>query len=107
MGPHHEWGNGHTVFGTALSLDIPEAILQRPLKKEVWGQTHVTVLQEPIPFTLLPVEEEEEAGPGAGGGEGGPQGEGAAAAGKAAAASALGLGGAKLRVVGSGEAGDR
>lgn len=55
VGPHHEWGNGHTVWGRvrdAASLAVVDAIAAQPVKEEVWGQTHVTTLLTPLPFTL-------------------------------------------------------
>ena len=50
---HPEWGNGHTVWGRVLgSMAGVDAIVQQPLKNETWGETHVSVLVTPLPFTL-------------------------------------------------------
>jgi hypothetical protein len=51
---HPEWGNGHTVWGRVLGSSMAgvDAIVQQPLKNETWGETHVSVLVTPLPFTL-------------------------------------------------------
>jgi cyclophilin family peptidyl-prolyl cis-trans isomerase len=50
---HPEWGNGHTVWGRVLgSMRAVEGILEHPLHNETWGQTHVSVLDTPVPFTM-------------------------------------------------------
>jgi cyclophilin family peptidyl-prolyl cis-trans isomerase len=51
---HHEWGNGHTVFGKVAERDmsVVDAIVRLPVQKQVWGQTHVTALAEKLPFTM-------------------------------------------------------
>lgn len=52
---HREWGHGHTVWGRVMddaSQAVVDAISTRPVKEEVWGQTHVTTLVTPLPFTL-------------------------------------------------------
>ena len=50
---HPEWGNGHTVWGRVMgSMAGVDAIVQQPLKNETWGETHVSVLVTPLPFTL-------------------------------------------------------
>ena len=33
-------------------MAVADAFLTLPLRNETWGQTHVTVLQSPVPFTL-------------------------------------------------------
>jgi len=53
VGPHAEWGNGHTVWGHVVgSMDAVDAIAALPVKGETWGATHVTVLLEPLPFRI-------------------------------------------------------
>jgi Cyclophilin type peptidyl-prolyl cis-trans isomerase/CLD len=53
VGPHPEWGNGHTVWGRVQgSMAAVDAIVEQPLKEETWGETHVRVLVSPMPFTL-------------------------------------------------------
>ena len=49
---HHEWGNGHTVWGQVAEQDMGpvDAITALPVRQELWGQTHVTPLVEPLPF---------------------------------------------------------
>ena len=51
---HHEWGTAHTVWGEVLEEDMGpvDAITKLPVKEEVWGQTHVTVLNDPLPFRM-------------------------------------------------------
>ena len=51
---HHEWGTAHTVWGEVLEEDMGpvDAITKLPVKEEVWGQTHVTVLTEALPFRM-------------------------------------------------------
>ena len=54
VGHHPEWGNGHTVWGE-VDLDemaTVDAITRREVRKETWGETHVTVLVDPLRFTL-------------------------------------------------------
>ena len=54
VGDHPEWGNGHTVWGE-VDLDemaTVDAITRREVRKETWGETHVTVLVDPLRFTL-------------------------------------------------------
>ena len=54
VGDHPEWGNGHTVWGE-VDLDemaAVDAITRREVRKETWGETHVTVLVDPLRFTL-------------------------------------------------------
>lgn len=56
VGGHPEWGAGHTVWGRvvgAAGMAVVDAIAEeQPVKAETWGQTHVTVLVEPLPFSL-------------------------------------------------------
>ena len=55
MGPHEEWGNAHTVWGEVLPESLPQLdrfVNELPVRQETWGQTHVTVLQTPVPFSL-------------------------------------------------------
>jgi hypothetical protein len=54
VGPHPEWGSGHTVWGRVLGdmSTVDDIALRQPQKEETWGQTHVTVLQTPLPFSL-------------------------------------------------------
>jgi len=56
VGGHPEWGAGHTVWGRvvgAAGMAGVDAIAgEEPVRAETWGQTHVTVLVEPIPFAL-------------------------------------------------------
>jgi hypothetical protein len=44
-----------------------DAVTKLPVKEEVWGQTHVTVLREPLPFrmTYEPPGNNRQAGEGA------------------------------------------
>jgi cyclophilin family peptidyl-prolyl cis-trans isomerase len=54
VGNHPEWGHGHTVWGE-VDLDemaAVDAITRREVRKETWGETHVTVLVDPLRFTL-------------------------------------------------------
>ena len=54
VGDHPEWGNGHTVWGE-VDLDemaAVDAITRMKVRKETWGETHVTVLVDPLRFTL-------------------------------------------------------
>ena len=54
VGNHPEWGSGHTVWGE-VDLDemaAVDAITRREVRKETWGETHVTVLVDPLRFTL-------------------------------------------------------
>ena len=54
VGDHPEWGHGHTVWGE-VDLDemaAVDAITRRRVRKETWGETHVTVLVDPLRFTL-------------------------------------------------------
>jgi cyclophilin family peptidyl-prolyl cis-trans isomerase len=55
VGAHPEWGQGHTVWGRVLGASmavVDAAAMEQPKKEETWGQTHVTVLVTPLPFTL-------------------------------------------------------
>lgn len=53
VGPHAEWGNGHTVWGRVVgSMAAVDAIAALPVQEETWGQTHVTTLLDPLPFTI-------------------------------------------------------
>jgi hypothetical protein len=55
VGPHPEWGTGHTVWGRVEPggmATVDEIGLRQPKKEETWGETHVTVLVTPLPFTL-------------------------------------------------------
>eukprot|EP00873_Tetraselmis_striata_P018400 jgi/Tetstr1/438664/TSEL_027214.t1 len=50
---HHEWGHGHTVWGQVEDMNTVDFIVNTlPIKEEVWGQTHVTVLEEKIGFEM-------------------------------------------------------
>lgn len=51
---HHEWGNGHTVFGKVeeKDMEIIERIVKLPVLEQVWGQTHVTALADKLKFTM-------------------------------------------------------
>lgn len=53
VGPHSEWGNGHTVWGEVQTASLPiidKFVNELPVKKETWGETHVTTLVTPVPF---------------------------------------------------------
>lgn len=54
VGPHPEWGNGHTVWGEVdlHEMGAVDAITALDVKKETWGETHVTVLVHPLRFEL-------------------------------------------------------
>lgn len=64
VGPHPEWGAGHTVWGRVLGDmgTVDDIADGQPKEEQTWGQTHVTVLKTPLPFTLSL---EEETGRGA------------------------------------------
>ena len=51
---HHEWGNGHTVFGKVDERDmwVVEKIVELPILHQTWGQTKVAALAEKLPFTM-------------------------------------------------------
>lgn len=51
---HPEWGNAHTIWGEVAEEDMGpvDAITKLPVTKQVWGQTHVTVLRDPLPFRM-------------------------------------------------------
>eukprot|EP00192_Tetraselmis_astigmatica_P021899 CAMPEP_0117695622 /NCGR_PEP_ID=MMETSP0804-20121206/28237_1 /TAXON_ID=1074897 /ORGANISM="Tetraselmis astigmatica, Strain CCMP880" /LENGTH=264 /DNA_ID=CAMNT_0005509705 /DNA_START=241 /DNA_END=1035 /DNA_ORIENTATION=- len=52
VGPHHEWGQAHTVWGEVVDMSTVDLIVETlPTKQQVWGQTHVAVLEPPLPFT--------------------------------------------------------
>ena len=55
---HHEWGNGHTVFGKVAERDmaVVERVVRLPVLEQVWGQTRVTALAEKLPFALATAE---------------------------------------------------
>ena len=52
--PHHEWGNGHTVFGEVSEEDmrVVDALTRLPVVHQTWGQTHVTALATNLPFRV-------------------------------------------------------
>ena len=52
--PHHEWGNGHTVFGEVSEEDmrVVDALTRLPVVHQTWGQTHVTALATNLPFRM-------------------------------------------------------
>ena len=54
VGGHPEWGNGHTVWGEVDldEMEAVDAITRLRVRKETWGETHVTVLVDPLRFTL-------------------------------------------------------
>ena len=54
VGPHPEWGAGHTVFGRVVGgMKVVDAIAEdQPKHEETWGETHVPTLVTPRPFTL-------------------------------------------------------
>lgn len=51
---HHEWGNAHTIWGEVAEEDMGpvDAVTRLPVREELWGQTHVTVLRDPLPFRM-------------------------------------------------------
>jgi len=51
VGDHPEWGNAHVVWGVVEDMSVVDAITRMPVREQVWGQTHVTELITPIPFT--------------------------------------------------------
>lgn len=53
VGPHPEWGNGHTVWGQVEDMSTVDFIVDTlPVKHEEWGGTKVTVLEEHVEFAL-------------------------------------------------------
>ena len=66
VGPHPEWGAGHTVFGRVVGgMRVVDAIAEgQPKHEETWGETHVTTLVTPLPFTLTLEELEADDPPG-------------------------------------------
>jgi len=63
VGPHPEWGAGHTVFGRVVGgMRVVDAIAEgQPKHEETWGETHVTTLVTPLPFTLALVQADDGA----------------------------------------------
>ncbi|KAL8152207.1 hypothetical protein V2J09_009967 [Rumex salicifolius] len=51
---HEEWKRAYTVFGSVLPEDmkIVEEIAQLPTDSDVWNNVNVTILQEPVSFSL-------------------------------------------------------
>eukprot|EP00898_Chlorokybus_atmophyticus_P003483 jgi/Chlat1/4135/Chrsp269S03965 len=51
---HPEWGNAFNVFGVVKEEDmrVVDEITRMPTVEQVWGETHVTALKDPLPFTL-------------------------------------------------------
>eukprot|EP01104_Vermistella_antarctica_P013531 TRINITY_DN4112_c0_g2_i1.p1 TRINITY_DN4112_c0_g2~~TRINITY_DN4112_c0_g2_i1.p1 ORF type:complete len:248 (+),score=22.47 TRINITY_DN4112_c0_g2_i1:262-1005(+) len=55
LADHHEWGNGHIVFGRVTSQESRRSVLalaDQPVHPETWGQTPVTALDKKIGFSI-------------------------------------------------------